>query len=393
MAWTRKLPSGRYQGLYRDGAGGVRTAAGGPFAHKAAARRAAEDAEVEARSPGWRYPAAARTTWGEWSQAWLRTRRVEASTRVGDDSMLAKHIVPRWAEVPLCDITRHDVRQWAADLRAGEGGGRERAPATVQRIVTLFSASLSAAVDAEVLQVNVAQRLRLQSGGAAHERFLTRAEFRAVLDELDGENAVMARLLAATGMRWGEAAGLHWSQVDVERGLISVTQAWSTSGRAMKGYPKSRRGRDVPILDWLDLPDRAERTTSCGYEHVSGRCRSGLVVTSQRGAVMDQAKFYKTWRAAVLRARIGHVRVHDLRHTYASWLLQAGVPLAEVGRLLGHISVATTQRYAHLAAVPSAAVRAALDDVMSSAGRAANVQQTAAEMTSAARNQTDVASA
>lgn len=75
---------------------------------------------------------------------------------------------------------------------------------------------------------------------------------------------------------------------------------------------------------------------------------------------MDGSRFRARWDAACRAAGVGHVRVHDLRHTYASWLLQSGVDLAEVGRLLGHTSPLTTQRYAHLAETPSAAVLEAL---------------------------------
>lgn len=103
-------------------------------------------------------------------------------------------------------------------------------------------------------------------------------------------------------------------------------------------------------------------------------CRSPLVIASAAGTVVDGANSRKQWERACVRAGVGRARVRDLRHTYASWLLQAGVPLAEVGRLLGRVSPITTQRYAHLAEVPSAAVLAELGDH----GRAADVQQSAA---------------
>jgi integrase len=75
---------------------------------------------------------------------------------------------------------------------------------------------------------------------------------------------------------------------------------------------------------------------------------------------MDYWNFQKVFKAAAARAEIGHVRIHDLRHTYASWLLQGGRDLAEVGDLLGHASPLTTQRYARLAEIASQDVLDAL---------------------------------
>ena len=279
------------------------------------------------------------------------------ATDVGRRDM---HLMPRWGDVALVDITRHDVKAWAAQLRRGEGTARRPlSPATVQRIVHLLSASLAAAVDAEILSVNPAARLRLGGGKGASERYLTHEEFDAVCEHLDGEYLMLARLLAFTGLRWGEAVGLHADRVDRRRGVVAVAETWSIRGRHMKAYPKGKRRREVPLPAWLELDAPAART--CGYEHVSGRCRSGLAVTTARGTIVDQSKFAERWRGAVEASGIGHARVHDLRHSYASWLLQDGIPLAEVGRLLGHESPLTTQRYAHLAETPSAAVLAALD--------------------------------
>jgi integrase len=97
-------------------------------------------------------------------------------------------------------------------------------------------------------------------------------------------------------------------------------------------------------------------------------------VASEVGTPLDVNNFRKQWDRACREAGAGHVRPHDLRHTYASWLLQGGRSLAEVGRLLGHVSPITTQRYAHLAKPVAQDVLDALGDPR----RAANVQQPAA---------------
>ncbi|MEE6273476.1 site-specific integrase [Georgenia sp. MJ206] len=368
----KKTRTGKYSGRYRGADGREYTAPGGPFAHKAAALRAAGEAEAASRDIGWRSPEAARMTWGAWCEAWWPTRSVEASTLRADVGRRDLHLIPRWGDVPLGAITRHDIRAWAAELRAGDGS-RERSAATVQRIVHLLSASLAAAVDAGILTANPATRMRLGGGQGSAERYLTRDEFAALHEHLAGEHARMAALLVATGMRWGEAAGLHTARIDRERGVVEVAEVWSTTGRAMKPYPKGRQRRHVPLPSWVELDGATSR--ECGYPHPLGRCRSGLAVTTPAGAILDDSLFRKVFAAAAKAAGVGHVRVHDLRHTYASWLLQDGVPLAEVGRLLGHQSPLTTQRYAHLADVPTAAVLAALRRP----GRDADGTQTDAE--------------
>lgn len=354
MAWTVKTSKGLYLGKYRDRDGKVRTADGGPFAHKANALRAGGAAEAESRAVGWRSPDAALQTWGTWCEAWWPTRSVEASTRARDASRRDVHLMPRWDDVPLADITRHDVKAWAAEMRAGGSS-----PSTVQRAVHLLSASLVAAVDAEVLTANPAARLRLPNPKPAAERYLTRDEFDAALAELDvPEFRRLAQLLGGTGMRLGEATGAHWARVAPKGASLLVVDVWDTTRREVRPYPKDRQPRRVPIPSWVDLGTRSMKP--CPYTHVGADCRSGLIVTTARGAVVDESKFRKAWTAACERAGLGHVRVHDIRHSYASWLLQGGVSLAEVGRLLGHESPTTTQRYAHLAEVPNDQVLKAL---------------------------------
>ncbi|PZE89977.1 site-specific integrase [Curtobacterium sp. MCBD17_008] len=344
MAWTEKLPSGRWRGGYRLPDGSKRSA--GTFDHKKAAMNAAAAAEVDAAALGWRDPRAGARTWGDWVTEWWPTRGVEPSTLLRDESRRKTHLDDRWGDVPLVDITRHDVKAWAAELLVG------MAPATRDRCVALLSASLVAAVDAEILTANPAARLRLANADNTRERYLTKAEAFRLLDEVpEGVARGMAAMLLGTGLRWGEAAGATVQRLDRSGAVFRVAETWDDKLKQPKAYPKGRRRRSVPVPDWtLDY-----------LKPLVGRRRTGFIFLSTDETPLDHHNYRRRiWIPAVKRAGLDDVHLHDARHTYASWLIQDGVPLEEVGRLLGHVSPLTTRRYAHLAETPSASVLSAL---------------------------------
>lgn len=364
MAWAERLESGRYRAVYRDAHGKKRTvkdAASGRsrlFPHKAAAVRAAATAEGTARVSIWADPDAARRPFADWVTEWWPTRTIGAGTLKTQASNRDVHLLPRFGSVPLGGIRRQDVKAWAAQL-ARDG----LAPATVQRCVHLLSAALAAAVDAELLDANPAARIKLPKPPPAQERYLTREEFEAVADELPTlHDRLIAETLVYMGLRWGEMAGLHRDRVHLDRGLVRVVETFNPKTGAIEPVPKGRRVRDVPVPDWLatELKQLSAADVTCRRPHVAGRCRSGLLFTTRRGNVVWESKWATRWRDAVDRAGVGHARPHDLRHTCASWLLQGGMSLAEVGKFLGHESPATTQRYAWLENLDHTRVTAAL---------------------------------
>jgi len=349
MASAEKLPSGRYRGVYRDASGKRRTVKG-TFPGKRAAVNAAIEAQAESRKKDWRSPDARKRTWGEWVDEWWTTRDIEDSTAQRQLTQRVKHMDPQWGGVPLEDITRQDVRAWAVSLMKERGLAR----GSVQKLTLMLSASFNAAIDARIVDYNPAARLGLGEVKSTHMRFLSSDEAIALRDAMtdDVDRAIMSTLLGA-GLRWGEVNGLQVGRVSLSRREIIVADVWDSVGRRLKEYPKDRRQRPVPITDAL-----AERLEPI----IAGRT-TGFVF-EKNGYRLDYANWRKkSWLPAVGLSGVGQMRLHDCRHTYASFLAAAGFSLLEIGQLLGHEDPSTTQIYAHLVNANAERVRAALPAV------------------------------
>lgn len=375
MAWAEQLPSGKWRAVWRNAEGRSRSKSG--IKSKPAAERFAGEQESKARR-GDPTDLGKMPTWGDWCPIWLGARQTEASTSKQDLLRVRKYLVPKWSAHRLNRITRTHVQAWVnelLDFQIGvdaEDEPRFLSPATIDRIYRLFSASMKAAtLDEDVpLLVSPCRDIDIPDAAPGHEHFLTRLEHSMVAALMNDPWRAMVEMLGGTGMRFGEAAGLHWQRVDFDKMLIDIVETWEPVSGKIKPYPKGVARRAVPIPDWLlpTLQAQLERAGAhagkCGVSHRPGgaACRSALVIPAPKGGPMDGANLgRRDWATAVTAAGIGHTRLHDLRHSYASWLVQDGVMLQEVQRLLGHKSILTTQRYAHLGTSQNERVLAALN--------------------------------
>jgi len=262
-----------------------------------------------------------------------------------------KDLMPYWGDVPLIDITKGSVKAWATRLR-----NQGMAPATVQKRVYLLSASLTAAVDHEVLDFNPARGVRVDKAVVDRRRYLTDAEVEMLLAQFrppvaEWMNEVLVLSLIGTGMRWGELIGLQIHNVDFTRGIITVADTWDDKGKRLVPYPKGKRDRQIPMLDWLASAVRL----------AIGNRSAGFVFLKDGRFVFDYQNWRReVWLPATQRAGLKGTRIHDLRHTFASYMLQHGASLAEVGAMLGHRSPQTTQIYAKVAHEFSTHVKASM---------------------------------
>lgn len=284
------------------------------------------------------------------------------------------HIAPALGELPAIALADREVTAaWLRDLE------QKLAPKTIANVHALLSAACATAVEAGRLPRNPVRGLRLPRGIPEEMVFLTQGQVAELLVELRPYWRPLVATLIGSGVRWGEAAALTVADVDLEAGALRVVKAIGRddANRSYVKSTKTRRGiRSVRIPDVVVEQIRPL---------VVGRAATDpLFATPQAGGHVRHSNFYcRVWSptmdrlavaqldehdAVVRRAWEVRPRIHDLRHTYASWALQSGVPLIELQRQMGHESITTTaDRYGHLAPGAGAATAAAIGSRLSAA--------------------------
>ena len=326
MAYYRRLKSGLWQATVRTPSG-KRSTRTDPL--KSVVRTWAEDAEAAIRRGEWADPRDGRITMNQWWEQWSDARVIEYATRKRDESHWRAHVQPRWGTVRLGAITAWDVEGWVAQMRKSGVGGHALAQS-----VRLLRHMLSDAARHKMIPGDPTSTVRIPTPPKHVDRFLTREEFWRLHDQLPSKrDKAMCVLMAFAGLRWAEAAGLEAWAVDMQRRQITVLTVVQRDG-TVKRRPKSSSGqRLVPMT-----PEVAEAVAP--FLTTDGLLFPGIDYTNWRRRVFVPAR-----DAAELADP--QPTPHDLRHTFGSWLAEAGVPAHEIQNLMGHSSLRATERYLH----------------------------------------------
>lgn len=203
-------------------------------------------------------------------------------------------------------------------------------PATVNRALSILRAAMR--LWRAWGYVREAPRFELAREEKGRLRYLEREEAARLLDACRGsQNPYLHAIVTValyTGMRKGEILGLTWDRVDFARGTLVLVQ---TKG----GEPRDLSMPQAVYTVLADLRAARNGAEPTGYVFCKPDGRAWGAITT-------------AFSVALRKAQITGFRFHDLRHTFASWLVMDGVPLAAVKELLGHASLTMTMRYAHL---------------------------------------------
>ncbi len=271
------------------------------------------------------------------------------------------HISPVIGTLPVDAITPQRIAQWV------NGQDGLFAAKTIKNRHGFLSAMFQAAVDERIIDRNPCARTRLPDSEQREMVFLSIAEYVTLLSFIPDRHKPMIELMAATGIRWGEASALKWSDLDLRARTVRISRAWKHSEARgwYVGAPKTRRSRRTislptgtvetmrPLValrgDWLftnldGSPIRHHKFTDNVW-NPARNLANGLPAFKDR---TPQAG--GPWDVEPSSEPIGKwPGIHSLRHSHASWLIGDGVSMAVVQARLGHESIQTTiATYTHL---------------------------------------------
>ncbi len=253
-------------------------------------------------------------------------------------------------------LTPRDIEGLYRDLlESGSSNGKPLSAKTVRNIHVVLRKALSDAERLELITRNPAAVARPPAPQHVEQQTWSSEDLRDFFEQAaDDRLLAIYVLLATTGMRRGEALGLRWSDVDLDAAEFQVVQALSTVAyEPVFSTPKTKRSRRVVYLDGqtvesLRIHRRAQRKERLAAGEAWDRSND-LVFTNEVGELIHPDLLTRKFKAHAREAGLPRIRLHDLRHTYATLVLKAGVHPKIVSERLGHATVGITlDLYSHV---------------------------------------------
>jgi integrase len=309
------------------------------------------------------FAAPSRRTVADLVEPWLDGLAIQGrkpTTLFGYRRIMRLQILPTLGPVPVQDIRATDLDAlYAMLLRRGGVGGKPLSLTSVHHVHAVMSKFLHDAERKGLVARNVAPLANAPSLTTARSegpemRVWTPEQLAKFLTAIAGNrNEALFRVMALTGLRRSEAAGLRWSDLDLAHKRLTVNQAATVVGPdEVLGPPKSKRSRRRLALDdetvTILRKHKVERTET--YLRLGVTATAGdRVFADDLGGPLRPDSIGRAFDRLVAKHGLPEIRLHDLRHTHASHLLAADVNVKIVSDRLGHASVSfTLDTYAHV---------------------------------------------
>ena len=249
-------------------------------------------------------------------------------------SDLESNVYPALGSLQLTELTRKDAQRMVERMQAN--GARA---STVRNALIPLRVIVRLAIQRGLLLHNPLEQLALPAPRGRRERFASAHDALALIDAAPAQNRCLWAVFFFAGLRLSEARALRPPNVDLGAGVIRVRYAWTRYAAEPEQAKTHAGARDVPIVRQL-------------AEHLRAHLESGhseLLFATMSGRPIDGADVRDRARRAWADAKLDAITPHEARHTYASLMAAAGVPIEDLSRFMGHSTISiTADRYRHL---------------------------------------------
>jgi len=279
----------------------------------------------------------------QWRESSLAASDRKATTKSLYGSLSRKHLEGGAIGVKRMDrLKPSDVEAMVVELR-----GNKLSDSTVRSVYTVLRAALDVAVRDGLLASNPAAKVKRPAVARQEATYLQAADVARLLDAAKGLRYYVAVLLmASTGLRRGEVAGLLWSDVALDKGELTVRHTLSRVDRELVlTEPKTDRSRRrVPLHAGVVTALKAWRKQQLQERLAAGDqwTDTGMVFCTELGTMLDPRNLLRTVELAAAKAKIENVGAHTMRHSAAVAWLESGVHIKAAADLLGHSSISIT---------------------------------------------------
>lgn len=285
---------------------------------------------------------------GAYLRGWVKGLAVRETTRAHYQQQIELRIIPHLGGLRLQDLTTEHLNGLYRHLeRAGSTKGGPLAAKSVRHVHGTLHTALAAAVKRGHVTRNVAAHATPPRAHRKEMRVWSAEDLRAFVAHVrDDRLAAMWQLLATTGLRRGEALGLQWRDVDLDAATVFVHRNLTVAnGRAMVNETKTAHGRRKIALDPATATVLRRHRRHQLEEQLAADVaweEHDLVFCWFDGRPIHPKQPTRWFREHIHAAGLPAIRLHDVRHTYASIALASGVPITVVSRRLGHASISIT---------------------------------------------------
>jgi integrase len=340
----RQRPNGSWEARYLT-AGNIRQSVYGKTKREATdrLREALRDAERGVR------PVSQQLTTARYLDEWIASLAVRPRTAESYGHIVRRYLVPALGAIPLAKLEPEHVGRMMRDL-----GERQPplSPTSVRYTYVILRIALGRALKLGRVHRNVATLIDAPAKAHHELQPMSAEQARTLLASVEGDRLeALYRLAIASGLRQGELLGLRWQDVDLDAGTLTVQHTLQQRTRTL-ATPKTERSRRTIAFDASTSESlRQHRVRQLEERLAAGRRwqDGGFVFATSTGTPMDHRNLVRALHAALERAGIPRQPFHQLRHACATLLLESGEELANISKLLGHSSLATTADfYGHL---------------------------------------------